>query len=169
MKRRGNEGKTEGRTVPLARRRTVMIAASLSIFPAVPLSAAAQCPDGFPPPCRDAVHRLRDTVPDYVVAVGQVLRVRYLVEGSVRPRRDARPRLGPAAGPGRRLFGCGAAPAGSDLRDRIRTPPASRADDLQQAVDNLRHLLRRSTTQTLADPLDGEGANLTDLDPGPLR
>lgn len=35
-------------------------------------------------PGRDAVRRLRDTIPDYVVALGRILRVRYLVEGSVR-------------------------------------------------------------------------------------
>ncbi len=35
-------------------------------------------------PGRDAVRRLRDTVPDYLVALGRILRVRYLVEGSVR-------------------------------------------------------------------------------------
>lgn len=33
---------------------------------------------------RDAVRRLRDTVPDYLVAIGRLLRVRYLVEGGVR-------------------------------------------------------------------------------------
>ena len=33
---------------------------------------------------RDAVRRVRDTVPDYLVAVGRALSVRYLVEGSVR-------------------------------------------------------------------------------------
>ncbi|MGH7547636.1 MAG: tetratricopeptide repeat protein [Gemmatimonadales bacterium] len=43
-------------------------------------------------PSRDAVRRLRDTVPDYLVTVGRVLRVRYLVEGSVR-RADARMRV----------------------------------------------------------------------------
>jgi TolB-like protein len=35
-------------------------------------------------PSRDAVRRLRDTVPDYLVVLGRLLRVRYLVEGSVR-------------------------------------------------------------------------------------
>ncbi|HEY6060557.1 MAG TPA: hypothetical protein VIV10_08230 [Gemmatimonadales bacterium] len=35
-------------------------------------------------PGRDAVRRLRDTVPDYLVVLGRLLRVRYLVEGSVR-------------------------------------------------------------------------------------
>src|SRR5256886_14200052 len=43
-------------------------------------------------PSRDAARRLRDTVPDYLVAVGRVLRVRYLVEGSVR-RAGARVRV----------------------------------------------------------------------------
>src|SRR2546425_1292593 len=43
-------------------------------------------------PSRDAVRRLRDTVPDYLVAIGRVLRVRYLVEGSVR-RAGARVRV----------------------------------------------------------------------------
>ena len=39
---------------------------------------------------RLAAHRLRDSVPDYVVALGRVLSVRYIVEGSVR---RAGPRL----------------------------------------------------------------------------
>src|SRR5207247_481023 len=43
-------------------------------------------------PSRDAARRLRDTVPVYLVAVGRVLRVRYLVEGSVR-RAGARVRV----------------------------------------------------------------------------
>jgi len=43
-------------------------------------------------PGRDAVRRLRDTVPDYLVALGRILRVRYLVEGSVR-RAGARVRV----------------------------------------------------------------------------
>src|SRR5438128_791650 len=43
-------------------------------------------------PSRDAARRLRDTVPAYLVAVGRVLRVRYLVEGSVR-RAGARVRV----------------------------------------------------------------------------
>ena len=41
---------------------------------------------------RDATRRLRDTVPDYLVALGRILRVRYLVEGSVR-RAGARVRV----------------------------------------------------------------------------
>lgn len=43
-------------------------------------------------PGRDATRRLRDTVPDYLVALGRILRVRYLVEGSVR-RAGARVRV----------------------------------------------------------------------------
>ena len=35
-------------------------------------------------PSRSATRRLRDSVPDYLVALGHILRVRYLVEGSVR-------------------------------------------------------------------------------------
>jgi TolB-like protein len=35
-------------------------------------------------PSRDATRRLRDTVPDYLVALGHILRVRFIVEGSVR-------------------------------------------------------------------------------------
>jgi TolB-like protein/Tfp pilus assembly protein PilF len=35
-------------------------------------------------PSRAATRRLRDSVPDYTVALGRILRVRYLVEGSVR-------------------------------------------------------------------------------------
>jgi len=51
-------------------------------------------------PGRDAVRRLRDSVPDYLVALGRVLRVRYLVEGSVR-------RAGPRVRVSARLLGAG--------------------------------------------------------------
>jgi len=51
-------------------------------------------------PGRDVVRRLRDTVPDYLVALGRILRVRYLVEGSVR-------RAGPRVRVSARLLGAG--------------------------------------------------------------
>lgn len=51
-------------------------------------------------PGRDAVRRLRDTVPDYLVALGRILHVRYLVEGSVR-------RAGPRVRVSARLLGAG--------------------------------------------------------------
>lgn len=49
-------------------------------------------------PSRDATRRLRDTVPDYLVALGHILRVHYLVEGSVR-------RVGPRVRVSARLLG----------------------------------------------------------------
>jgi len=69
MKRGLKDGMTEGRKVASACGPIRIVAAILSLVPSFPHSAAAQCPDGSPPPCRAQPGRAAPTPASNSVAV----------------------------------------------------------------------------------------------------
>ena len=69
MKQRWKDGRVERRTLVPARRWAAGVAVSLSVLPAFPPFAAAQCPDGAPPPCRAATRPVSVPAPNSVAVL----------------------------------------------------------------------------------------------------